>query len=52
MSPTKPTAFQPNPKVPQVPKSKPATKSYAELSPSEYFRKYRSGKIDKKPWEL
>jgi len=52
MSPTKPTAFQPNPKVPQVPKSKPATKSYEELSPSEYFRKYRSGKIDKKPWEL
>jgi len=52
----KPLAFTPSakqaPKLPSVPKSGASgNKNSDNMSPSQYWKAYRAGKVDKKPWE-
>jgi hypothetical protein len=52
----KPVAFTPSakqaPKLPNVPKSGASgNKNWDNMSPSQYWKAYRAGKVDKKPWE-
>lgn len=39
------------PKLPNVPKGGSGSKAGDNLSPSEYYKQYAKGKIDRKPWE-